>query len=413
MFRKLLTLDEARNAILQHFEPKPLGTEEIRLLDAYNRVIAEDVTAPLDIPPFNRSTVDGYAVKAEDTFGAEENSPKKLKICGTVNVGEPPKVTVNTGAAAEIYTGAPIPEGADAVVMLEHAERKGEEVYIYNAVCKNENIMKAGVDIKKGETILRKGRLLSSREIGVLAASGIITVKVYIPPRIGVLSTGVEITEPGKSLSFGKIYDVNSYTLYAAILECGGKPVYFGVFPDEENQLRKVLTQALASTDIVITSGGVSVGSKDIMPKILDSLGKPGVIFSGIATKPGKPTTAAVIEGKPIFSLPGHPTSALLIFHLLIAPAISCMSGRKSREITVRAYASTRMFPARGRRTFIAVKLSRDEENRLIAEPVEPGLSGAITTLAKADGYVEIAENQQFIEANDDVTVHLFRALDA
>jgi molybdenum cofactor synthesis domain-containing protein len=413
MFRRLLTFEEAKMVIQQNFEAKPLGVEEVPLLEACNRVLAEDVVSPLDVPPFNRSTVDGYAVKAEDTFRADENSPVKLRLCGTVNVGEMPEIKVERGTAAEIMTGAPIPDGADAVVMAENTEQKNNEVYVYAAVVKDENVMKAGADIKKGETVARKGQLLGAREIGAIAAVGKSKVKVYKVPHVAVLSTGAELTEPGKPLASGKIYDINAYSLSAAVVEGGGKPVYLGVYPDEQDELEKALKRALASADIVVTSGGVSVGPKDVIPKTLNLLGKPGVIVCGIATKPGKPTTVAVVDGKPIFSLPGHPTSALLIFHLLVRPIIEQMAGKKAAEpFTVKAFASTRMFPARGRRTFIMVKLKKDVAKRLVAEPVPVGLSGAITTLLRADGFVEIPENQQFIEADEEVTVHLFKGLE-
>ena len=410
MFRKLLTLEEAKKVIHEYFRPKPLGVEEIPLLEAWNRVLAEDVTAKMDIPPFNRSTVDGYAVKAEDTFGAEENKPIKLKVCGTVNVGETPKIIVKKGTAAEIVTGAPIPEGADAVLMFEHTERKGDELYVYNAVAKNENVMKAGADIQKGETVLKAGQVLGSREIGVLASIGMAKAKVYITPKVAVLSTGNEITEPGQKLPPGKIYDINAYSLSAAVLESGGKPVYFGVLPDDMIVLQKALKNALESADIVVTSGGVSIGPKDVMPQTLNSIGKPGVIICGMATKPGKPTTVALINGKIVFALPGHPTSALLTFHLIVRPIIQRMAGRKMcKPLKVRALAAMRMFPAKGRRTFIMVKLRRDESNRLVAEPVPTGLSGAITTLAKADGFVEINEKQQFVDAGEEVLVQLLK----
>jgi putative molybdopterin biosynthesis protein len=413
MFRKLLTFDQAKRAIQEHFKPRPLDIETIPLLDAYNRVLAENVTATLDIPPFNRSTVDGYAVKAKDTFGADENNPVKLKICGTVNVGELSKITVTSGKSAEIVTGAPMPEGADAVVMVEHTERNHDYLYVHFAVSTNENIMKAGADIRTGETVLREGRLLGSREIGVLAALGIIKAKVYSLPRVAVLSTGAEITEPGRSLSSGKIYDINAYSLSAAVQESGGEPVYLGVFPDDMTKLKKALRQALSSADMVITSGGVSIGPTDIMPKTLDSLGKPGVIICGIAIKPGKPTTVALIDGKLIFSLPGHPASALLIFHLLTRSIIQHMARiEASKSLMINAITAMRLFPAKGRRTFIMVKLKRNKSGRFVAEPVPTGLSGAITTLAKADGFIEIAESQQFIDAHEEVTVHLFKSLE-
>lgn len=411
MFRELLTFEKAQKVVQEHFRPKPLGLEEVPLLEANNRILAEDTTANLNVPPFNRSTVDGYAVGAEDTFGAEENKPIVLKVCGSVRIGNPPRVEIGRGKAAEIVTGAPMPGGADAVVMVEYTERKGGDVLVFNAVAEDENVMKAGADIRNGETVLKEGQLLGSREIGVLAALGRVRVKVYPVPRVAVLSTGPEITEPGRGLAYGKIYDINAYSLSTAVLESGGKPVFLGVFPDSLDELEKALRRALASADMVVTSGGVSVGPKDVVPRVLSSLGKPGIVVCGIAIKPGKPTVVASVNRKPVFSLPGHPASALLVFHLLVRPIIRLMAGGKVEEdFEVKASTAMRMFPAKGRRTFIMVRLKRDKSGQLTAEPVSVSSSGAITTLARADGFVEIPENLQFIDAGEMVNVHLFRS---
>jgi molybdenum cofactor synthesis domain-containing protein len=208
----------------------------------------------------------------------------------------------------------------------------------------------------------------------------------------------------------GKIYDINAYTLSTAVLESGGKPVYLGVFPDKAGELREALVRALACSDMVVTSGGVSVGPKDIMPKTVDALGEPGIFVSGVAIKPGKPMTVASVAGKPVFSLPGHPASALLTFQLFVRPLILAMSCRKiEKRPEVRALASMRIFPAKGRRTFIMVNLKHERKKGLVAEPVPAGVSGAITTLAKADGFVEISEDVQFIDAGEQVTVKLFK----
>lgn len=412
MFRKLLTFDEARQAIRKHFKPKPLGTEEIPLLKAHSRVLAEDVTSGLDVPPFNRSTADGYAVKAEDTFGAEEKKPVKLAVCGAVNIGELPKVKVTKGRTVEIVTGAPMPEGADAVVMVEDTERKGNRLSISNAVARDENVMKAGSDIKKGQTVLRTGAMLGAREIGVLAAMGHAKARVYLVPRVAVLSTGGEVTEPGRRLPPGKIYDINAYSLCAAVTESGGKPVHLGVVPDDRVELKRALARALASADVVVTSGGVSVGPKDLVPQTVGSLGKPGVVFSGVAIKPGKPVTFAAVDCKPVFSLPGHPASALLVFHLFARPVVCGMAGRKAMEAPkVNAVAGMRMFSAKGRRTFVMVALRKDKQGRLVADAVEPGASGAITTLARADGFVELAEGVQFVDEGEEVAVSLLKNL--
>ena len=410
MFRKLLTLEEARETI-NRLQFATLGSEETTLLNAHERVLAESVTSNLDIPPFNRSTVDGYAVKAADTFGADEKQPARMKICGVVNIGELPRVRVSQGQAAEIVTGAPIPDGADAVVMVEDTERTGDDLRVFSPVTTSENVMKKGSDIKKGETVLKAGLVFGSREIGVLAALGVACVKVYVVPRVAVLSTGGEVTEPGKELTPGKIYDINAYSLSAAVLEGGGNPIYLGVVPDDKTKLREALQHALECADMVVTSGGVSVGPKDLMPQTVDSLGEPGLIFSGIAVKPGKPTTMEMIGRKPVFALPGHPTSALLMFQLLVRPVIWRLSGRAATGVArVKALAGMRMFSAKGRRTFVMVKLRKDKAGRLVAEAVETGASGAITTLAKADGYVEIPENQLFVDKGEEVEVALFRS---
>jgi putative molybdopterin biosynthesis protein len=412
MFRQLSTLDEAQKVIRQHLTLKPLADEEIPIYKAFNRVLARDVVATLDIPPFDRSTVDGYAVNAEDTFEAEENKPVKLRICGKANAGETSKAEVKSGNAVEIVTGAPIPKGASAVVMLEETELQRDKLYVHSAAFDGENVMKAGSDIRKGETTLTKGAVLRSGEIGILAAAGFAKVRVYVIPSIAILSTGAEVVKPGRKLPPGKIYDTNAYSLAAAVTESGARPIQLGVVPDRMAKIQNALRKALASADLVIASGGVSVGPKDLMPRALDSLGKPGVIVSGMAIRPGKPATVALIGDKMVFSLPGHPTSALLVYYLLVQPVIQTIAGRRPDEpFKVKAITTMRLFPARGRRTFIMVTLKKDNTKRLLAEPMPPGLSGAVTTLAKADGFVEIAENQQFIDAGEEVTVKLVRTV--
>jgi molybdenum cofactor synthesis domain-containing protein len=410
VFRKLVSLDEAKRILEQRFSPKPVGVERVSLSEAHNRVLAEDVVSPMDVPPFSRSTVDGYAVRAADTFGADEDRPIALKLCGSIRVGESPSVTVKKNATAEIVTGAPLPRGADAVVMLEYVVQRGDTVLIHRAVSGGENVMEAGSDIHEGAVALRRGQTLSSREVGVLAALGLTKVDAYKKPRVAVISTGAEIVEPGKPLTPGKIYDINAYALSAAVTECGGEPVSWGIVPDEKGRLKATLREALDSADAVVTSGGVSVGPTDVVPQVLNALGEPSMIVCGIAVKPGKPTTIAIVNGKPVFSLPGHPTSSLLMFHLLVRPLILSMAERQEETpVTVKAVASAKMFPARGRRTFVMVSLTRDKSGRLLASPVALGLSGAITTLAGADGFVEIGESRQFIKAGEEVTVRLFK----
>ena len=410
MFRELIPFERAKQIILENVPSKPAETERVPIYEAYNRVLAEDIIAPFDVPTFNRSVVDGYAVRAEDTFGAEEERPVKLKLIGRINVGEAPRISINPMEAAEIATGAALPKGANATVMIEYTNQQDNEVLIYRPVVKGENIIKPGDDIKRGEKILKEGEVLGPRKIGVLAALGFTEVKVYSRLKVAIISTGPEIVEPGNPLQPGKVYNINSYTLSAAVNELGVIPINMGIVLDEEKEIENAIKTALENADAIITSGGVSVGPKDLIPKVLAKLGKPGILFCGISIKPGKPTTFAVIDGKPVFSLPGQPTSALFVFFTLVRPALMQMAGiREEKSIqTVEAYAGEKMFPARGRKTFVMVTLKRDNLGRLIANPVPKGLSGAITTLTKANGYVEIPENRQFIEYGEKVTVHLF-----
>jgi putative molybdopterin biosynthesis protein len=411
VFRKLLSLDEAKQILKLNFSSEPVGAEPVSLSEAYDRVLAEDIIAPMDVPPFSRSTVDGYALRAVDTFGADEDSPVPLKFCGQITAGESPRIAVEKGMAAEIATGAPLPKGADAVVMIEYTDRKDDNVFIHRAVSNGENVMDTGSDIREGEEILQKYQRLSSREIGVLAAVGLTEVIVHKRPRVAILSTGAEVVEPGKPLSSGKIYDINAHTFSAAVSECGGEPINLGIIPDDRAQLKAAVKRALDSADAVITSGGVSVGPKDLIPQIVDTLGAPGVIVSGIAVKPGKPTTIAIADGKPIFSLPGHPTSSLLMFQMVVRPIIRKMAGRtEETPLMLKAVAATKMFPARGRRTFVMVNLTYDQKGKTLASPVPIGMSGAITTLASADGFIEIPEKRQFVDMGDEVTVHLFQS---
>jgi len=411
VFRKLVSLDEAKKRIREELSPKPLGIEQVPLLKAVGRVLAEDVTSHINVPPFDRSVVDGYAVRAEDTFGAEEDNPAVLKLMGRVNVGEISSLAVEKDYTVEIVTGAPLPANADAVVMLENTTEKDGEILIYKPMTKGENIMTMGSDIGKNEPLLKCGTNLSSRELGLLAALGLMQVNVIKQPKVSIVSTGTEIVEPGQPLYPGKIYDINTYTLGAIVSESGGKPIGFGIIQDDDVELLKeTLKKAIDIADVVITSGGVSVGPKDIVPKVIDDLGNPGLVIHGVAVKPGKPVAFAIVDNKPIFCLPGNPTSSLLMFHLLVRPILFRMAGKKENPVViVRAVSVTKLFSAPGRRTFITVTLSKNNSGGWLATPVSKGQSGAITMLTSADGYVELKENQQFIEAGKEVPVFLFK----
>jgi molybdenum cofactor synthesis domain-containing protein len=410
MFKRLISFDEAKQIIDDELQLEPVGSEVVPLGLALGRVLSSEVESPVDVPPFDRATVDGFAVKSADTFGAEEHNPVGLKLKGVVEIGERPRLSVSKDEALMIATGAPVPDGADAVVMVENTAEKKSEVQVYRAVAMGENVMKAGSDIKKGQVVFNERTRLNSRQVGVLAALGFATIAVLKRPRIGIISTGAEIVKPGERLPPGKIYDINAYTLASAIVESGGEAVDFGIVRDDDVEaLEKVLLKAPAATDTVLTSGGVSVGPKDVVPKVLDSLRKPGVIIHGVAVKPGKPLAVALVEGKPVFSLPGNPTSSLLMFHLLVRPVLLRLAGRESGRVrVVRAKLARRVFSAKGRRTYVTVSLSKGKDGERVASPVAAGQSGAITTMAMAEGYVELPENVPFVEEGQSVRVVLF-----
>jgi len=409
VFRTLLSLEDARKRFFEHFSPHPLGFEEIPVWQALGRTIAEDIQCPIDVPGFDRASMDGYAVRASDTFGAEERRPLRLKVVGAIEAGDDSHIEIDSGEAAEISTGAPIPKGANAVVMVEYTQRKGDLLDIFRAVNLGENIIAAGSDLMTGELVLRRGQRLSPREMGVLSAMGFKGVKVYRRPRVAVISTGNELVPVGGHLTYGKVYDINASVIAGAVVECGGEVILEGVAKDTLEDLKEKIARGLQHADIVITSGSTSAGAGDLLYRILNSFGQPGIIVHGLAVKPGKPTVVVIANGKPIFGLPGYPTSALTIFTLLVRPVISRMAGVHEDEHGTSAFAkcASRIYSARGRREFLPVHVIRDESGGFLVFPTTEG-SGAITSLAMADGFIEIPEEVQFLEEGENVEVKLF-----
>jgi len=409
VFRELVSVEEAKRRLYEVFRPHIVGVEKVSLSAAHGCILAEEIKAPLDVPPFDRATMDGYAVHAEDTFGADEANPIELKVIGSVEVGEKPGITLERSEAVEISTGAPVPTGANAVVMVEYTNQEGEILKVFRPVSVGENIMAAGSDIMAGETILRSGIVLTPRETGVLAALGFREIAVFRKPKIAVISTGNELVMPGESLPFGKIYDINFRSISDSVKECGGEPIILGIARDEMGEIRQKIDQAMEIGDAVLISGGTSAGVGDLLYRVIDDVGQPGILVHGISVRPGKPTIIAVADGKPIFSLPGHPTSALVIFNIFVAPIVRSMAGLDAEleTKTVFGRTSSTIFTGGGRREYVPVNLVKTEEGQFKVYPV-PGGSGAITSLAKSDGFIEVSESRTFLEEGETVEVRLF-----
>ncbi|MCS7131884.1 MAG: molybdopterin-binding protein, partial [Hadesarchaea archaeon] len=398
-FLSVKTLEDARRLLEEHWHPRPV-VAEVPLEEAGGRILAEDVTSKMDLPPFDRAAVDGYAVRAADTFGADEEAPVELMCIGSVQAGDHPRLSVRKRQCVEIATGAPMPRGADAVAMVEYTTSLKNVVKVYRAVAPGENVVERGSEIKRGTVVLRAGRRLTPPAIGALAAIGMGRVKILKPPRVAVISSGAELVRPGHKLGKGKVYDINGPAICEAIKTCGCEPVYLGIVRDEAQQIRRAIERGLSTCDIVVVSGGSSAGKGDIMPKVVDGLGKPGLLVHGLAMKPGKPTIVAVVGGKPVFGLPGYPVSALMVFDQLVAPYLRELSGiprPKQERLTARL--SRRILLAKGRRALVPVRLAR-RDGELLAEPLLKG-SGAITSLSAADGYIEVPLGKEMVEEGE------------
>lgn len=396
-FRRLITIGEAKK-IIHNLGIQP-GVMDVDIEHAFGRVLARDVISGVDVPPFNRASMDGYAVLASDTYHAREDRPARLKLVGSIPAGVNADIHIERGEAAEIATGAVMPSGADAVVMVEYtAISDGRVISILRPVSINENVMHAGADIMVGERVLKKGTLLGAREIGVLAAIGRKTVGVC-GLSAGIISTGNELAVPGGKLGAGEIYDINSFSIASSVKECVGNPVLYGIVRDDRNEIEKIVKKAAEECDIILTSGSTSAGAGDMMYRIIEDNGT--VLAHGIDIKPGKPAIIGKIFGKPIFGLPGYPVSALTIFNEFIAPVIRKITGKKEERIKKSAKMAVRV-RSDGRSQLLPVGLVRGW-----VYPIEKG-SGAITTLCEADGFIEIPATLELIEAGENVDVTLF-----
>jgi molybdenum cofactor synthesis domain-containing protein len=399
-FGEVISLEAAR--VILNATGTPIArTETIPLAEANGRVLAEDVVATGDVPPFARAGMDGYAVRARDTQGASRGNARTLVRTATVYTGQMPEASVGDGECVEISTGAPLPDGADAVVMVEETDvDASNHVRIYAAVQPQQNVGRRGADIQTGQVVVSAGELLNSSRIGALAAVGTAGAPVYARPRVAILSTGNEVVEPGATLKPGQIYDINRFTLSAVVSDNGGVPVAFPPAPDSLDELLETLDELLAC-DIIVFSGGSSVGERDLVRDAITAKGR--LLFHGVAVKPGKPTGLGIVSDKPVFAMPGYPASCLSNAHMLLVPMLRRLARLPPRiHRTLTLPLARDIASASGRHQFYTVRIDDGK-----AVPAFKA-SGDITSMSRADGYIEIPANVDRLEAGTAVEVTLF-----
>src|SRR5262245_60885158 len=409
VFFKVLSPEQALRLLLA---VDPVGTEKIPSVRARGRVLSEDLHSTVDLPHFHRAAMDGYAVRAKDTFGASQSLPAYLKLAGVVEMGKEAVQALSVGNAMCISTGGMMPPEADAVVMVEYADETDSGlVEIHRGVSPWQNVIQIGDDIKKGELVFAKGRRLRAHDLGALTGVGISSVGVYRQPRVALISTGDEIVDADMDPKPGQVRNINQHSLAGLIEEVGGDLKDWGVIRDDREQLTKAIGEALQWGDLVLLSGGSSMGAKDIALETILSFPDSEFIFHGISIAPGKPTIFAKACGKPILGLPGYPVSALVIFDLFAAPLIRRLGGENAEMLhrftrSVRATLKSNVASQIGREDYVRVTLER-EAGCIVATPL-PSKSGAIFTLVKADGMIRIEMNQDGIEQGEEVEVILF-----
>lgn len=401
-FKKRTSVDEALKILLSH-TPLP-SIEEIGISRGLNRVLACDILAKIDVPPFDRAAMDGYAVRAEDTFGASQTNPIYLKVAGEVKIGEAKEIEVKPNEAIKIATGAPLPKGANAVLMYEYTRELDEEIEVLKPVTPGKNVSFKGEDVKKGEILLKKGRILKPHDIGLLASFGIEKIKVYRRAKVGIISTGDELVNLGEKLSEGKIYESNSYMLASLVKTSNSIPERKGIVKDNKEEIKKAIKEAL-SNDVIIITGGTSVGKRDLVPEIIAEIGK--ILVHGISLRPGEPTGFGVIEDKIIFMLPGNPVACFVAFETLIRPMLQKMQGLSlmaySHYLVAKGILKRKIPSEIGRRDFVRVKFDGK-----YVEPIRVSGAGILSTLVRADGFVIVPENLEGFEEGEEVEVRLF-----
>jgi molybdopterin molybdotransferase len=400
--------EEALSKLYEYLVPLG-GHEEIDVAGALDRVLAEDLVAPSDLPAFSRSTMDGYAVRAADTYGASEGIPGYLDVAGEVLMGRPADIAISVGQVAKVHTGGMLPEGADAVVMVENTQQVDENtIEVVKPVAPGENVLQVGDDIRQGSSLARAGHRLRPQDIGGLMGLGITKVAVYPRPKVVLLSTGDEVIPPQQAPTPGQVRDINSFSLAARAIRIGAVPVSLGIVGDDYETMKEKAQEGLESADILVISAGSSVSTRDATARVISALGEPGILVHGVSIRPGKPTILAVAGGKPVFGLPGNPVSALVTFDLFVVPTIRLLGGCEetlARDF-VEAKLTRNVASTAGREDYVSVRLERREDGTW-AEPIF-GESNLITTLMRADGMALIPLNVHGVSEGESVRVVLF-----
>jgi molybdopterin molybdotransferase len=403
---KVKDVSEVQNTIMEHFGGFVVESEEVGLLEAPGRVAAEDIKAVYSVPDFNKSVVDGYAVRARDTFGASDSLPALLDMAGEVMIGSNADININVGSCAYVPTGGMLPEGSDAVVMVEDTEDLGSgSIAVYKPIGPWENTISRGEDIKAGGVVLEKGTVIRPQHVGVLASVGLERVPVFKRPRVSIISTGDELIPPGEDLQPGKIWDINSYSLAAAAAEDGAFPILGGIVPDDRATIKTKVMDALTKSDALLISGGSSAGARDYTAEIINELGRPGVLAHGISIKPGKPTIIGGVDGKPVIGMPGQPVSSLVVYNVVVSPLIRRMAGQADRpKSEYTAVCDENYYSAPGREEYLMVTVYRGSDGKMRVRPVS-GKSGMITTISNANGMVVIPKNKEGLYRDEEVRV--------
>lgn len=402
------SVDEVYEIIKEHFGGYEVETEIVDIIEACGRITASDIVATEDVPLFNRSTVDGYAVISSDTFGCSETMPAQLQYLGEIEMGSTYNGHIRKGQAVYVPTGGELPAGADAVAMIEYADDPGDGfIYINKPSAPGSNIVFRGDDIKKGGVAVRTCSILRPQDVGVLSALGIVNIPVKKRLKIGIISTGDEVVDIKQKPVGARVRDINSYTIYAGLKAYGVEPILYGIIGDDFHEISNALEKALKECDAVLVSGGSSAGMKDETSKVIDSFGQPGVLVHGIAVKPGKPTILGKVKGKAVVGLPGHPASAFMIFRTIVHRLLNEMTGIMGEfHGAVRAAMAVNYPSNTGREEFLPVRLC-NTGGRYLAEPVF-GKSGMITLLSSADGYIRVKRSSEGIKKGEEVEVILF-----